>query len=156
MFQIVQGSTPERTEHVEEVKTREIWTYPDEWQYRHSESAKQQPVSSSVTSSRRAVTDTSEDERSSVGRTTFTTRTDTVNPQSGAQKPEYNTSRRIAETDWTINVNTSDTWNTKRLGTSYSTASTLEKTKDLDEKVIGLKKFFNYSASSTFNGFRKN
>lgn len=137
---MVQETTPRRKDHIEEVKTREIWTYPDGWHSRDRQPS--QPLTPTKSSTRRNES-YSEEDLSSYGRSTVRTRTQDVSEPGFEKRDRSQPSRTTEEVEWGINVNTTDTWDSRHIGTSYSTASTLEKNKDVGEKV-------NFRISTTF------
>lgn len=127
---------PHRREWTEEMRT-EVWSTTSKgvWQYdtKHFPPATITPPASTGTRGLWSGTEsrsrdiTSYDERS---------KTDT-----GGSIPS---STILVKQDQEGRILASETWDTKRQGVSYSTASTLEKTRELDEE-IAVRMLFNLS-----------
>ncbi|EJW82192.1 hypothetical protein WUBG_06899 [Wuchereria bancrofti] len=136
-FQLAQDSMPHRHQWTEETKT-EVWSSTSKgvWQYdiKHFPPATITPPAATATrglwesaESTRGLWDSAESRHRNVPSYDERPMTNAVGSTSS--------STVVVKQDQEGRVSSSETWDTKRQKTSYSTASTLEKTRELDEEI---------------------
>ncbi|VDM45006.1 unnamed protein product [Toxocara canis] len=145
---VIQETTPRRKEWAEESSTTEMWSssssrggWPSSYETRQT-SATSVPYTVSVSSTTPARADVVEEKTTTETWTTTTTRG--VRPgERVEERPATSATSVIHDRDWRGGVHLSETWDTTstRRGGSYSTASTLEKTRELDDEVLSYADF---------------
>lgn len=137
-FQVVQDSTPRRREWTEETKT-EVWSTSSKgvWQYDMKQSPEIGVTPPPPTPSQASGDAWSSSESRYHGGASF-------DEKPIADLGSASSSTILVRRDQEGRILASETWDTKRKGASYSTASTLEKTRELDEEVAVSGFFFSF------------
>lgn len=138
---MIQETTPRKKEWAEESSITEMWSSSSSrggWPSYDTRqtSATSAPYTLSVSSSTPARSDAIEEKTTTETWTTTTIRG--MRPEERVEERPATSTTAIKDRDWRSGIQASETWDTttSRRGASYSTASTLEKTRELDDEVL--------------------